>query len=190
MNYKSIAMFGFLLTIVPATASAQERYLFKFDEPEIVRQWQAVNDGVMGGLSSGRFEITEGKHLRFFGSLSLANNGGFASVRASASGLALKEGESIIARVRGDGRVYNFNLYTQSDLAGYSYRQSFKTRKDEWIEVKLAADEFTATWRGQVFPEVQLDPGKVKGMGILLGDKNPGPFQLEVEWIKAGTFVN
>ena len=89
-----------------------------------------------------------------------------------------------MARVRGDGRQYNFNLYSQRNR--YSYRQSFKTMKDQWIEVELPVDKFAATWRGRVFPNEKLDPSKVTGLGFLLGDKKPGPFKLEVEWIKVG----
>ncbi len=47
-------------------------------------------------------------------------------------------------------------------------------------------NKFVATWRGRVFPNEKLDPGKVTGLGFLLGDKKPGPFKLEVEWIKVG----
>jgi monofunctional biosynthetic peptidoglycan transglycosylase len=135
----------------------------------------------------GRFKINENKKMEFFGSLSLENNGGFASVRARGTKLDLKKGDSIVVRVRGDGRNYNFNLYAQNNLGGYSYRQSFKTKKGEWVEVKLPLDKFTATWRGRVFPNQKLDPRKVTGVGILLGDKKPGQFKLEVEWIKAAT---
>ena len=91
----------------------------------------------------------------------------------------------LVVRVRGDGREYNFNLYAQRNLGGYSYRQSFKTKKDKWIEVRLPVDKFVATWRGRVFPNEKLDPSKVAGLGILLGDKKPGPFKLEIAWIKA-----
>jgi monofunctional biosynthetic peptidoglycan transglycosylase len=90
----------------------------------------------------------------------------------------------IVARVRGDGRQYAFNLYTQSNRGGYSWRQSFNTRPDEWIEVEFPLDKFVATWRGSVFPKERLDPAKVGGLGFLLGDKKPGPFRLEVQWIK------
>jgi hypothetical protein len=76
-------------------------------------------------------------------------------------------------------------LYTQSNLSGYSYRQSFKTERDEWIEVRLPMDKFVATWRGRRFPDEELRADKVAGMGILLGDKRPGSFKLEVDWIKA-----
>ena len=159
---------------------AEDRILFNFDNPEAAKPWQTVNDGVMGGRSDGRFRINEDKKLEFFGTLSLENNGGFASVRARGIQLGLEKGDSIVARVRGDGREYNFDLYSQN----YSFRQSFKTKQGEWIEVTLPLDNLVATWRGRVYPNEKLDLNRVNGMGILLGDKKPGPFKLEVEWIK------
>jgi monofunctional biosynthetic peptidoglycan transglycosylase len=91
----------------------------------------------------------------------------------------------IVVRVRGDGREYNFNLYSRSDR--FSYRESFKTKKGEWLEIELPVEKFEATWRGRRFPNQKLDPGQVTGLGFLLGDKRPGPFKLEVEWIKVAT---
>ncbi len=122
--------------------------------------------------------------MEFFGTLSLENNGGFASVRARGAKLAIEKGDVIVARVRGDGREYNFNLYSQRNR--YSYRQSFKTKKDEWIEVEFPVNKFAATWRGRRFPNEKLDPSTLTGLGFLLGDKKPGPFKMEVEWIKVG----
>ena len=89
-------------------------------------------------------------------------------------------------RVRGDGREYNFRLNVPRSVSRNSYRQSFKTKKDEWIEVTLPMEKFVATWRGRVFPNEKFDPSNVTGMGIQLSDKKPGPFKLEVEWIKVG----
>jgi len=171
----------------PFNADLEERVLFRFNSTESARQWRPVNDSVMGGLSSGQFRINRFKNLEFFGNLSLQNNGGFASIRAGGDHLAMAAGDTIVLRVRGDGRQYNFNLYTQRNLGGYSYRQPFPTKRGEWIDVKMPIGQFMATWRGRQYPNEALDPGKVAGMGILLGDKKPGPFQLEVEWIKVVT---
>jgi monofunctional biosynthetic peptidoglycan transglycosylase len=66
----------------------------------------------------------------------------------------------------------------------YSFRQTFKTKKGEWIAFRLPVDTFVATWRGRVFPDQKLDPSKVNSVGFLLGDKKAGPFKLEVEWMK------
>lgn len=179
----ALAAMLFLMAAV-SVAEAEQRFLFRFDQPESSKQWQSVNDGVMGGRSDGRFRISEDKTMEFFGTLSLENNGGFASVRARGGHLALKQDDVIVARIRGDGREYNINLYSQRNR--YSYRQSFKTKEGEWIEVEFPLDKFSATWRGQRFPNEKLDPSTLTGLGFLLGDKKPGPFKLEVEWIKVG----
>ena len=177
-----------LLSLVGSTLAADEdggRVLFNFEDADAAKQWQSVNDGVMGGRSDGRFKINEDKKMEFFGTLSLENNGGFASVRSREAKLGLEKGDSIVIRVRGDGREYNFRLNVPRSVSRNSYRQSFKTKKDEWIEVTLPMENFVATWRGGVFPNEKFDPSNITGMGIQLSDKKPGAFKLEVEWIKA-----
>ena len=168
---------------------AEDRVLFKFDDAEAAKTWQTMNDGVMGGRSDGRFKINEDKKMEFFGRLSLENNGGFASVRTRPTKLGLKKGDSLVLRVRGDGREYNLNLYVPRPLIAFSYRAEFKTKKDEWSEVELPLDKFVATSFGRVVQNQPLDASEVNGLGILLGDKKAGPFKLEVEWIKASPLL-
>ena len=48
-----------------------------FDSSSEEPGWTAQNDGVMGGVSSGKAGIDDGE-LHFSGVLSLENNGGFA----------------------------------------------------------------------------------------------------------------
>ncbi len=166
---------------------AKDRVLFSFEEKNAAQQWQAVNDGVMGGRSDGRLRITDNKTMEFIGTLSLENNGGFASVRTRASALGLKKNDLLVARVRGDGREYAFNLYTLSRSTAFSYRAPFQTKKDEWIEVELPLDKFIATSFGQVVQNQPLAADSITGLGILLGDKKAGTFKLEIEWIKVRT---
>ena len=55
--------------------------LVDFDEDSTLANWAVVNDGVMGGESQGKFYIdTEGNGI-FEGTISLENNGGFASIQ-------------------------------------------------------------------------------------------------------------
>ena len=58
----------------------------------------------MGGVSDGRFRIAERQTMEFYGTLSLENNGGFVSVRSRPSRLGLQTGDTLVARMRGDGR--------------------------------------------------------------------------------------
>jgi NADH dehydrogenase [ubiquinone] 1 alpha subcomplex assembly factor 1 len=159
--------------------------LFDFTGADAAKDWQAVNDGVMGGVSEGKFQITEKKTLEFFGTLSLENNGGFASVRTKAKKLGLEKGDTIVAKVRGDGREYNLNLYLNKPLMAFSYRATVQTKKDEWIEVKVPLDKFEATSFGRPVKDAgAVKPEEVNALGFLLGDKKAGPFKLEVESIK------
>lgn len=177
------------LAVSTTDSIAEDRMLVSFDKAGTAAAWRTVNDGVMGGRSSGRAKVNSEKNLEFFGDLSLENNGGFASVRGKTPRVDLKSSETIVLRIKGDGREYNFNLYTQADLGGYAYRMAFKTVRNKWVEVRMPVNKFVATWRGRVYPNERLDPGRVAGMGILLGDKRPGSFSLQVDWIKASPAV-
>jgi monofunctional biosynthetic peptidoglycan transglycosylase len=123
--------------------------------------------------------------MEFYGTLSLENNGGFASVRSRPRTLELQTGDTLVARVRGDGREYQLNLYTAERMMAFSYRAPVKTRTGEWIEVRIPLDRFEATSFGRVIRGAgPVDPRSVTSIGILLAEKTPGPFALEVEWIK------
>lgn len=166
-------------------AQAPQVPLFEFASPDAAAGWQAVNDGVMGGVSDGRFRMTERQTLEFYGTLSLENNGGFASVRSRPRTLSLQTGDTLVARVRGDGREYQLNLYASSRMMAFSYRAPVKTRPGEWIEVAVPLDRFEATSFGRVMRGAgPVDPRSVTSVGFLLAEKTPGPFELEVAWIK------
>ena len=64
--------------------------LVDFAAPDADQRWQAVNDGVMGGISDGRLRITDNTTLDFFGTLSLENN--VASRRPGPSPRSLSSG--------------------------------------------------------------------------------------------------
>ena len=66
--------------------------------------WFVVNDGVMGGISSGRMRPVGDDVAAFSGHVSLENNGGFASVRTVLEPGDLSAFAGLALRVRGDGR--------------------------------------------------------------------------------------
>jgi len=167
------------------TALADDKpHLFDFVRADAATEWQTVNDGVMGGVSEGNFKVAA-KTLEFFGTLSLENNGGFTSVRTKAKKIGLENGDTLVARIRGDGREYSLNLYIDKPLMAFAYRAALQTKKDIWIEVKVPLDKFEATSFGRVVKDAgTVKPSEVNAVGFLLGDKQAGPFKLEVAWIK------
>lgn len=174
-----------LLLVTTAMAEDKPQTLFDFTGADPAKEWQSVNDGVMGGVSEGKFKITDEKTLEFFGTLSLENNGGFASVRSKAKKLGFEKGDTVVARVRGDGREYMLNLYLNKPLIAFSYRATVQTKKDEWIEVKVPLEKFEATSFGRVVKDAgAVKPQEINAIGFMLSDKKAGPFTMEVEWIK------
>jgi hypothetical protein len=60
-----------LLLSLSAQVSTQEALepVLDFAGPDTAQKWQAVNDGVMGGVSDGRYRITDEKTLEFSGTV-------------------------------------------------------------------------------------------------------------------------
>lgn len=155
-----------------------------FDFGKEAMGWRTVDDVVMGGVSSSTIRIENGIGI-FSGHLSLENNGGFTSVRSNPKALGLKQGDSVIARLKGDGREFSLNLYVPNQRTAFSYRAKFTTKKGEWQEIEVPLEKFVATSFGQEMPEMgPLNPEDVVSVGFLLGDKKEGAFRLEIEWIR------
>lgn len=176
-----------LLILMGAFVMAEEKpiTLFDFIGADALKDWQAVNDGVMGGVSEGKFRISDMKTFEFFGTLSLENNGGFASVRTKPRKLGFEKGDTVTARVRGDGREYMLNLYVRKPLMAFSYRATVQTTKDEWIDIKVPLDKFEATSFGRVVKNAgPVKPEEINALGFMLSDKKPGPFRMELESIR------
>jgi NADH dehydrogenase [ubiquinone] 1 alpha subcomplex assembly factor 1 len=181
----ALSVIVFLILAGESSVMAEEStILFEFVKSDAADTWQVVNDGVMGGISEGRFRITADKTMEFFGTLSLENNGGFTSVRSRQRNLGLRKGDMILLRVRGDGREYSLNLYDPGRMMAFSYRAMFATKKDEWIEVRIPMKSFVATSFGEIVDSPPLDSSDINALGFLLSDKKAGPFKLEIEWIK------
>ena len=62
---------------------------------------------------------------------------------------------------------------------------TFKTKKDEWMEVDLPFSNFFAAYRGRQLPEhPPIDAAKITTMGLLIADKQEGNFRLEIDWLQ------
>ena len=97
--------------------------------------------------------------------------------------MKLKSGDTIVLEVRGDGRKYTFNAYVPRRRMAFSFRKEFQTVKDQWMEVEIPIDSLVATSFGRIVRGLEINPEEVNSIGILLGDKKPGPFQLSIRSI-------
>jgi NADH dehydrogenase [ubiquinone] 1 alpha subcomplex assembly factor 1 len=175
------------LAVADQTIAGQaptDQTLIDLRAPDVARQWQVVNDGVMGGVSKGQFRLSEDGTLVFSGTLSLKNNGGFASIRCSTIGHTLKADDSIVVTVKGDGRDYILNLYTKSRRMAFSYRAPLIVPAGDWADLVVPLSAFVPTSFGRRVQGMgPVDPSQVRGIGFMLSDKKPGPFELQVRSI-------
>jgi len=176
-----------LTTLLQVMLPAQELMLADCSNQEAkTLEWRIVNDGVMGGLSKGQFEIIENGVLKFTGNLSLENNGGFSSIRTGEIQRNLAAAQGVSLRVKGDGRTYQLRFGTEARFRGMevSFLVEFPTQKNEWVEVKLPFEEFVGSFRGRTLKDYRFEPAEIRRMGLLIADKKAGPFSLEIDWIQ------
>ena len=170
-------------TVSPTTTSLA---VFGFLTAGTADSWRVTNDTVMGGVSKGELSWTEGV-LVFTGELSLANNGGFASIRSPqidpqrAVNWARRTGPNV--KVDGDGRTWTVELRTDDNTGGWI--KSFPTSPDGLTDVELPWASFRPVTR---FLEPRataepLDPARIVSLAFYLVDGIEGPFKLIVHSI-------
>ena len=177
--------FLFLTVILaPSTLFASEQSLGPFENDAALKEWTSINDGVMGGVSTGGFICSEQGTLVFRGELSLENNGGFTSIRTKQPELDLSGMTSLVVKAKGDGRTYWVDLRDKDQMPASSYRAYLPTVSGEWQEVSIPLTEFKLQAFGRELPLKPLDPDAAVSVGFTLADKKAGPFTLEIASIK------
>jgi len=69
--------------------------IYTFSTQTNIKEWRIVNDDVMGGRSNSSLKISDAGHGHFIGHVSLANNGGFASIQLNTN-IKLAEEKSLL----------------------------------------------------------------------------------------------
>lgn len=158
--------------------------LLLMDFGEEAPAWKSIDDVVMGGVSSSRFRMKSSVGV-FEGNVSLENNGGFASVRSESGAYDLSGTHALLLRVRGDGKRYALRLRTSDKFGAINYEARFSTEEGKWMSISIPFDRFEPVRRGRKIRDADpLDLTSVKTIGFLISEKQVGPFQLEIDWIK------
>ena len=147
---------------------------------EAVRWGRIVNDGVMGGVSQSSLR-PDPEGMFFEGVVSLANNGGFASMRFPAS--FPQQTHSLEWVVRGESRRYKFILRTEK-AAQVVYESDFLAAPT-WQSHRFKAEDFKSSFRGRLVQAPALSFSDVNEVGILIADKQEGDFRLQIRTLTA-----
>ena len=160
--------------------------LFDFAYERSTDGWLAINDVVMGGVSSGKLEATGFATAVFSGCVSLENNGGFASARSRLATCDLRGCSGLELHVSGDDRRYKINVKTATDPDGILYAAAFEARGQDWQIIRIPFSQFLPTQRGRiVYDAPPLDLAAVSSVGLMVSDRQTGPFRLEIARIEA-----
>ena len=163
----------------PGLSWAKENTM-DFRNAETFRSGRVVNDGVMGGVSQSRLRA-DPEGMFFEGVVSLANNGGFASMRFPASFPQLTNLLELV--VRGESKRYKFILRTEK-APQVVYESDFLAEAS-WHSYRFKLDEFKSTFRGRLVQAPTLSFSDVTEVGILIADKQDGDFRLQIRTLTA-----
>ena len=149
--------------------------------------WIVVNDNVMGGRSDGGYGIRHG-NLIFRGRTN-TNGGGFSSLRTKRLDLDLSADGGIRLDALGDGRRYTLRLTTDARWRGreVAYWADFDTVDGQWRTIDVPFTNFVPRFRGYALAGPELDTSRIRGIGLMIYDKEDGPFELEVARIASYT---
>ncbi|XP_075610576.1 complex I intermediate-associated protein 30, mitochondrial [Balearica regulorum gibbericeps] len=182
----------------------QTRVLWEFRSQEDLNKWVISSDVEIGGKSEVYLKLGRNNQAALlYGTLNTevprdgeTKYSGYCSMRAKppVGSFARKKYydwsnfNSLYLRVRGDGRPWMVNIYTdpyfshqKDDLYNYFM---FTRGGPYWEEIKIPFSKFFLSSRGRVQDDqhpIWLD--KICTLGFTIGDKVDGPFQLEIDFI-------
>ena len=179
----AIALVFALATI--SAADAPHRIDFGND-PDVATQWVVISDNVMGGLTTSNFIYTSTSVI-FSGDISLANYGGFSSMKTRFRPLDLSMYSGVKIRFKSRSQTFAFTLEDSRNWTQPNYKSTFSSKNvDTWEEVTLRFRDFKEYVIGEPTGNAMdlRQLSKIVRIGFITNEKKQGPFTLEVDYIE------
>ncbi|MGL4896541.1 CIA30 family protein [Shewanella sp.] len=169
--------------------------LFDFKELDAAKSWYGVNDTVMGGLSRSKLMISPLGYGVFSGHVSLANGGGFASVRSEFAPIDVSAYSGIFLELDGNRpKHYKVNLkdvhtpqstvyQAMMPLASHQTFGLDGTSPLNWQRIDIPFSAFQPQCRGKAIPRPPLDLCQLTSLGLVIGAQQSGDFSLKIKTI-------
>ncbi len=156
--------------------------IYTFSAKSKVSDWRIIDDGVMGGQSEGNFSIDDQGHGIFEGTVSLANSGGFSSIRHQFDQLNIGANTKVSFLIKGDKKEYQFRVKDKRN-SYYSYITTFKTT-GEWQEIEIPLKDLYPSYRGRKLPMANFSGSAIEEIVFLIGNNKNENFKLMLDKIE------
>jgi hypothetical protein len=181
MQLPIIVIAAILFTSSQAVAEIEPMILFSFHSESDVSVWDIENDTVMGGRSESALELTEAGTGLFSGTVSLDNNGGFASMQYPFPVRAIAGYTEAKIRLRGDGKRYLL-LVESEERARHYYVGGFQT-SGEWETITVALRDMEPVWRGDRLDQPNFAAESIAQIRIMIANQTRESFAVEIDAI-------
>jgi NADH dehydrogenase [ubiquinone] 1 alpha subcomplex assembly factor 1 len=170
------------LTLLLLLTFMNTTLIFDFNKNSSISNWKIIDDGVMGGLSQGRFSINNDGNGVFEGDISLENNGGFSSVRHTFNKINVNSESIVRIRLKGDGKAYQFRIKDKNE-SYFSYISTFQT-SGEWQTIDIKLTDLYPSYRGRRLNLPNFNNDSFEEIVFLIGNKKNESFKLLLDKIE------
>lgn len=171
-----------LTTTMPTVSSKESQSSFSFGDSDCGGcGWFVVVDGVMGGLSTGTIESSE-TGLALSGSISLANNGGFSSIRTTYQRFDLSNSSEVFIRYRSKGQKFALTLNNYRRFWQPQFKAFLPETNGEWVEQIIPYGSFKKMRFDSVLGDgpTEKELANIIRLGLISNDKKEGQFAFEI----------
>ena len=156
--------------------------IYDFQKDISTTNWRVVDDRVMGGLSQGKLKVDDDGHGVYSGTVSTKNNGGFSSLRYRFSTMEVSKNQSIVLRIKGDGKKYQFRVKDKLNQY-HSYIYNFQT-SGEWQTLEIPLAKMYPSFRGRKLNIPNFEHSQIEEIAFLIGNKKAESFELKIDKIE------
>ena len=166
-----------------------------FKALDAAKPWYGINDTVMGGLSRSKMTVSPLDYAEFSGHVSLANGGGFASVRCEFNPIDVSGFTGIYLELDSEqDKHYKVNLkdvYTpqstvyQAPMPVPSHQaiSASCTRIVNWQRIDIPFSDFQPQCRGKAISRPSIALSQLCSLGLVIGAQQSGDFALKIKEI-------
>lgn len=146
------------------------------------RDWRVQNDNVMGGRSQSSFAVTDAAHGKFSGTVSLENNGGFASMlHYFPEAIPVAGATAFQLTLRGDGKRYTFRVKSDPEQRHW-HQFTFQTsNREAWETICVPFAAMEPYFRGRKLALPPYEGQKVAALQLLIGNKQAQEFAIVLD---------